>query len=35
MWREVLYTEDKHLLAVSASVEIVDPFAGLSGPAAD
>jgi len=25
----VLYTEDKHLLSVSAGIAIVDPFAGL------
>ena len=31
----VLYTEDKHLLSVSAGLEIVDPFAGLGEPAAD
>jgi len=31
----VLYTEDRQLLSVSASVEIVDPFAGLGEPAAD
>jgi predicted nucleic acid-binding protein len=31
----VLYTEDKHLQSVSASLEIVDPFADLGEQAAD
>jgi len=31
----VLYTEDKHLLSVSAGIAIVDPFAGLGEPATD
>jgi len=31
----VLYTEDKHLLSVSAGIKIVDPFAGLVEQAVD
>jgi len=31
----VLHTEDKHLLSVTADLEIVDPFAGLDEQAAD
>jgi len=31
----VLYTEDTHLLSVSAGLKIVDPFVGLVEPAAD
>ena len=31
----VLYTEDKHLLFASSSIDIVDPFAGCSRPPAD
>ena len=31
----LLYTEDKHLLSVSADIEVVDPFAGLGEPATD
>jgi predicted nucleic acid-binding protein len=31
----VLYTEDRHLLAVSSGIEIVDPFASLGEQATD
>jgi predicted nucleic acid-binding protein len=31
----VLYTEDKHLLAADSGIKIIDPFAGLQGPAPD
>jgi predicted nucleic acid-binding protein len=31
----VLYTEDRHLLSVSASIKIVDPFAGLDATVTD
>ena len=31
----VLYTEDKHLLSVSAGIAVVDPFAGLGEQPAD
>ena len=31
----VLYTEDKHVLSLTADLEIVDPFAGLDEQAAD